>query len=244
MIFAERNIKLRFRQTFFGVSWVLLQPLLAMALFTAVLGNLAGLPSDGVPYAAFVLAGLAVWFPFNTAVTSAAESLVEDPELVTKVWFPRLLAPLAGILGGVVDLGISFIIALVVALVVGIPPQLALVTVPALVIFFVFIALAFGLWLSALNVLYRDVRYALGYLMQLLFFATPVVYSSSVAEGDWAALLALNPLFGLIDLFRWVLLGVPAPDYTAVISIASGALVLLGGLVFFRRAERVFADRI
>jgi lipopolysaccharide transport system permease protein len=245
IILAERDLKVRYKQTFFGVAWALIQPLVAMALFTLVFGRGIGIPSEGVPYSAFALAGLAVWFPFNTAMTAAAESLVRDPQLVTKVYFPRLLAPLAAVLAPAVDLVIAMGIAVVVALIVGVDPHPAMLLLPACCVAALVVASAFGVWLSALNVLYRDVRYALAFMMQLIFFASPVVYPSSVVGTGWEYVFALNPLSGLINVVRWSLLGVPAPSPALLlISLATTLALLASGLVFFRRAERQFADRI
>lgn len=244
LILAARDIKVRYKQTFFGVVWVLLQPLSAMGIFTVVLGEGAGIPSEGVPYAAFALAGLAVWFPFNTGITAAADSLVRDPDLVTKVYFPRLLAPLGAVLASTVDLAVSLAIAQLFALVVGVPLQTSLLLLPLCVIAVVLLTLAFGLWLSALNVLYRDVRYVLGFATQLLFFASPIVYPSSLLGGTWQDVLAVNPVVGLVELVRWVLVGVPASGDRLLTSLCSGILLLITGLVFFRRVERQFADRI
>jgi lipopolysaccharide transport system permease protein len=244
LILAHRDLKVRYKQTFFGVLWAVLQPLIAMALFTLILSHGAGVPSDGVPYAAFAITGLAMWFPFNTALTASADSLVRDPELVTKVYFPRLLAPLGAVLAPTVDLGVSLVIALVVALLAGVSVPVTVLLLPLCAVAWVVVCVAFGVWLSALNVLYRDVRYALGFMTQLLFFASPVVYPSSLAGDRWQDVLAINPLVGLIDLVRWAMLGVPLPLSAALISLASTIVLLVTGIVFFRRAERLFADRI
>ncbi len=197
-----------------------------------------------MPYAAFALAGLAVWFPFNTALTSAAESLVRNPEMVTKVYFPRLMGPLSAVLAPVVDLAIAMAIAIVVALVVGVTPTAAILLLPVCCVGAVVVSFAFGVWLAALNVLYRDVRYALSFALQLLFFISPIVYASSVTSGGWAYVFALNPLVGVIDAVRWALLGVPAEAGPMLISFASTLFLLVTGLVFFQRAERQFADRV
>jgi lipopolysaccharide transport system permease protein len=244
LILAERDVKVRYKQTFFGVAWALLQPLSAMGIFTLVLGEGAGIESQGVPYAAFALVGLAVWFPFNTGITSAAESLVRDPELVTKVYFPRLLAPLGAVLASAIDLAMSLAIAQAVALIAGIPLQASLVVIPACFLAVVLLTLAFGVWLSALNVLYRDVRYALGFATQVLFFASPIVYPSSLVPGGWQSVLAINPVVGLVEVVRWSMLGVSASRTDMLVSLGSGILVLVSGLAFFRRVERHFADRI
>jgi lipopolysaccharide transport system permease protein len=244
LILAQRDVKVRYKQTFFGVAWAVLQPLSAMGIFTLIFGEAAGIPSEGVPYAAFALAGLAVWFPFNTGITAAAESLVRNPELVTKVYFPRLLAPLGAVLASTVDLVVSLAIALVVAAILGVQLQPALVLLPLCVPGVVVVTLAFGLWLAALNVLYRDVRYALGFATQLLFFASPIVYPSSLLSESWQALFAVNPVVGLIELARATLLGIPASGTNMLISGASALTMLVTGLVFFRGVERHFADRI
>ncbi len=244
-ILAERDLKVRYKQTFFGVTWALLQPLVAMLLFTVVLGSHgANLPSDGLPYAAFAVSGLAIWFPFNSALTAAADSLTQNPELVTKVYFPRLLAPLGAILAPLVDLTIATILAFVVAIVTGvsIPATAPLVLVGA--VWFLAIALGFGTLLSALNLLYRDVRYALGFTTQLLFFLSPVVYSSSLTDGTVQRILAINPLVGLIDFYRWAMLGAPLQADTVLISLAGTLVLLVTGLLFFQSMERRFADRI
>jgi ABC-type polysaccharide/polyol phosphate export permease len=244
LILAHRDLKVRYKQTFFGVGWAVLQPLLALALFTLILSRGAGIPSDGVPYTAFAIAGLAVWFPFNTALGAGSDCLVRDPELVTKVYFPRLLAPLGACLAPLVDLGVSLVIALVVVVAAGVAIPWTVILLPVCAIGAIGVWIAFALWLSALNVLYRDVRYALGFATQILFFASPVVYPSSVAGDQWQNVLAINPLVGLIDSVRWALLGVPLPTTAAIISLASATALLAGGLIFFRRAERHFADRI
>jgi lipopolysaccharide transport system permease protein len=245
LILAQRDLKVRYKQTFFGVAWALIQPLLAMVVFTAIFGRGLGISSEGVPYAAFALAGLAVWFPLNTALTSAAESLVRNPEMVTKVYFPRLMAPISAVLAPVVDLAIAVAIAIAVALAVGVTPQLTILLVPVCCLGVVVVALAFGVWLAALNVLYRDVRYALGFALQLLFFISPIVYASSVTAGGWEYVFALNPLVGVIDALRWALLGVPAPSVGLMLtSFGSTIFLLITGVLFFQRAERQFADRV
>jgi lipopolysaccharide transport system permease protein len=245
VILAQRDFKIRYKQTFFGVTWALIQPLLAMVVFSIIFGGALGVSSEGEPYAAFAIAGLAVWFPFNTALTAAADSLVRSPQMVTKVYFPRLMSPLAAVLAPVVDLVIAFTIAVAVALVLGVTPGPEILLLPLVCVGVLLVAFAAGTWLCALNVLYRDVRYALGFGLQLLFFVSPVVYSTSVTGDGWQNLYALNPLVGLIDSARWTILGVGPPSLTVVlISAASALFLLLSGLIFFGRAERQFADRI
>jgi ABC-type polysaccharide/polyol phosphate export permease len=245
IILALRDVKVRYKQTFFGIGWALLQPLLAMVLFTLVLGSRgAKIPSQGLPYSAFVLVGLAVWFPFNTALSTSAESLTQNPALVTKVYFPRLLAPLGAILASLLDLAIATAIALVVSVVAGVPLQ---PTAPFLLIgilWYIAIAVGFGAGLSSLNVLYRDVRYALGFSIQLLFFASPIVYPSTLTHGALQTVLAVNPLVGLVDFFRWAILGAPVDSSTLLVSLGATVVLLTASLLFFRRMERRFADRI
>ena len=244
VILAERDVKIRYKQTFFGVAWAVFQPLIAMVVFTIVLGTYTEIPSSGAPYAAFVLAGLAVWFPLSTGVVHAADSLVRSPELVTKVYFPRLLAPIGAVLASLVDLTVALVIAQVVALMVGVPLQATVLLLPLCAFAAIVVALAFGLWLSALNVLYRDVRYALAFFVQLGFFASPIVYPSSLIRGTWGELFALNPVVGLVDAVRWALLGTPAPGAEVLLSVLSTLTMFTTGVLFFRHAERYFADRI
>lgn len=244
IILAERDLRVRYRQTLLGVLWVVIQPLVAMVVFTLVLGEGVGVPSEGVPYAAFVLCGLAIWMPFSSAVGRATSSLVDTPELVTKVYFPRLLAPLGAVGGVLADLVVALVIAQIVALIAGVPLQATAPLVVLVVPGFVVVALAFSLWLSALNVLYRDVAYALTFGLQLLFFASPVVYPLGVLDGTLETLAAINPVVGLIDVTRWALLGTTPDAWNLVVSCAMAVLLAAGGLVFFRRVERQFADRV
>ncbi len=241
---ALRDLKLRYRQTAFGVAWAIIQPLAGAAIFTVVFGRLAHLPSDGIPYAVFVYSGLVLWSYFSTAVNSAAESLVQQRDLVTKVYFPRLLAPLAAVLPGLIDIAVSLVIVAAFLVIFSVVPTAAVLLVPLWVMAGVVVALAAGLWLSAINAQYRDARYALPFVMQLWLFASPVIYPSSLFEGAWRYLYAANPIVGVLDGFRWSLVGGPPPGYEALVSLAVGLLVLLGGVAYFRRAERRFADVI
>jgi lipopolysaccharide transport system permease protein len=244
LVLALRDLRLRYKQTFLGVAWAAFQPLAALAIFSVVFGRLAGLPSDGIPYPAFVYAGLAAWFYFSNAIAASAESLAGDRELVTKVYFPRVLAPLGSVLAGLVDLVVSLVAVAVIVIAYSITPGYAIALLPLWLVALVVFAFAVALWLSALNVLYRDVRYALGFAIQLWLFVSPVVFPSSLVEDGWRYVFALNPVAGLIDGLRWSLLDGPAPGPEALVSLISGACVLAGGLLFFHRAERRFADRI
>jgi lipopolysaccharide transport system permease protein len=244
LFLALRDFKLRYKQTVFGVAWAVVQPLAAALVFTIVFGRLAGLPSDGLPYAIFVLAGMVAWSYVSTAVSAASESLVEHRALVTNVYFPRVLAPLAAVLPSLVDLLISLAILAVFMVAYGVAPSGALVLVPLWVVGLVAVALAAGLWLSALNALYRDVRYALGFVIQLWLFASPIVFPSSLVEGGWRYVYSANPLVGAVDGFRWSLLGAPPPGREDIVSLGVGVVLLVTGVLYFQKVERQIADRI
>lgn len=244
LVLALRNVKVRYKQTALGVGWALLQPLAGVVVFTVVMRRLAHVPSEGLPYPVFAYAGLAVWLYFTNGATAAAESLAQYRDLVTKVYFPRLLAPLAAILPGLIDLAISTLAVGVFMAVYGVAPTAALALFPLWVVAAVATTFGVGVWLSALNARYRDVRNALGFLLQVLLFATPVVYPSSLVHGSLRYLLYLNPVAGVVDGFRWSLVGATRPGLPALTSLGSGLLVLLGGLVYFARVERRLADVI
>jgi lipopolysaccharide transport system permease protein len=234
----------RYKQTFFGVAWAVLQPLFAVAIFTAIFGRVVRLPSEGTPYPVFVYAGMTIWLYFSTAVTGAAQNLVQNRELVTKVFFPRLLAPLAAVVPPLVDFGISLCILTVFLAAYRIEPGPELALLPLWVLAAFLLALAVGLWLSALNVKYRDVKHVLPFLIQVWFFASPVVYSSSSLDSAWRWLFALNPVVGLIDGFRWSVTSGPPPGLEALVSLGVGAVLLAGGVVYFHRLEQFFGDLI
>lgn len=241
---ALRDVKLRYKQTIFGVTWAILQPLAAAAIFTVVFGRLVDVPSDGVAYPVFVYAGMIAWAFFSTGVGQAADSLVQHRGLVTNVYFPRLLAPVAAVLPGLVDALVSLSILVVFMVVYDVTPGLALVTLPLWAIALTGAALSVGVWLSALNVLYRDVRYAVGFAIQLLFFASPVIFPSSLFDAPWRYIYALNPMVGVIDGLRWALVAAPAPGSAHLVSLASGALLLATGTLYFQHVERRLGDRI
>jgi lipopolysaccharide transport system permease protein len=244
VVLALRNIQIRYKQTFFGVAWALLQPLAAVAIFTLIFGRLAEVPSENLPYPVFVYSGLAVWFYFSQSAMLASESLAQYRELVTKVYFPRLLAPLAAVVPGLVDLAISLLAVGVFMALYGVAPTSAIVFLPLWLAALIVLTFGVGTWLSALNVQYRDVRNALAFLLQLWFFASPVIYGSSLLEGSWGRLLAVNPLVGLLEGFRWSLVGAPFPGPEALVSLASGIVIVASGVVYFARAQRRFADLI
>jgi lipopolysaccharide transport system permease protein len=244
LVLALRNVKVRYKQTALGVGWTLVQPLTGVAIFTFVMRRLAHVPSESIPYPVFAYAGLAVWLYFANGASAAADSLAQYRDLVTKVYFPRILAPLASVLPGLIDLGISTLAVGVFMVVFGVTPTPAIVLLPIWVAAAIGTTFAFGLWLSALNVRYRDVRNALTFLLQILLFATPVLYPSSLVEGPKRFLIYLNPMAGVVDGFRWSLIGTPRPGVSALVSIAMGFVVLLSGLVYFGRVQRRFADFI
>jgi lipopolysaccharide transport system permease protein len=242
LILALRNVKIRYKQTVLGVGWAILQPLAAVGIFTVVMRRLAHLPSEGIPYPVFVYAGLAVWIYFANGASMAAESLAQYRELVTKVYFPRLLAPLAAILPSLIDLGISILAVGVFMAVFGVAPGWAIALLPLWIVAAIATTFGVGVWLSALNARYRDVRNALTFLLQIWLFATPVAYPSSLVHGGWRFLLYVNPVAGVVTGFRWSLVGAQRPGLAALVSLASGLVVLVSGLVYFARVERRLAD--
>jgi lipopolysaccharide transport system permease protein len=237
-----RDVKVRYKQTALGVAWAVLQPLLTMFVFSLFFGRLARMASDGLPYPVFNLAGLVPWTFFAFGLTEAANSVVGSRQLITKVYFPRLAIPLATVLAGFVDFAIAFVLLVIVMAWYGIAPGARAVTVLPFVLLALTTALGVGLWLAAFNVQYRDVRYVLPFLTQLWLFATPVVYSSSLVPGRWRAFYGLNPMVGVVDGFRWALLGTVAPGPAAAVSAIAAVAVLAGGALYFRRVERSFAD--
>lgn len=241
---ALRDLQLRYKQTVFGVGWAVIQPLVAALVFTLVFGRWADLPSDGIAYPVFVLTGLAAWFYFSSSLEAAAQSLVENQELVTKVYFPRLLAPLAAVLPGLIDLALSLVV--VGAFMVGydVGPSIAILTLPLWILAAVIVAFGAGVWLAALNVLYRDVRYTLVFLIQLWLFASPVVFPASIVPSDWEVVFYANPMAGVIEGFRWALLDGPAPPAAALVSAVVAVFLVVGGVAYFQHVERRLADRI
>ncbi len=238
-----RDIQVRYKQTVLGAAWAILQPVLTMIVFSIFFGRLAGVPSDGVPYPVFAFTGLLPWQLFVYALNGSGNSLVANQQLITKVYFPRLLIPLAAILAGLVDFAIAFIVLLGLMLYYGISPTLAILTLPLFLLFALATALAVGLWLSALNVEYRDVRYVLPFLTQFWLFVTPIAYPTSLVPESWRALYGLNPMAGVVEGFRWALLGkAGAVEPIVIVSALAVAALLFGGLAYFRRMETTFAD--
>lgn len=243
--FVLRDVKIRYKQTAVGVLWVILQPLLTMAVFTLFFGRLAKLPSEGLPYPVFYFSALVPWMYFNYALQNATNVVVENQRMITKVFFPRLVLPLSSVLSGLVDFAIGFAVLIGVALYYGIRPSLSDVLLPLFLLLAVLTALGVGLWLCALNALYRDVKYVIPFLLQFWMFASPVAYPSSLVPERWRWVYGLNPMAGVIDGFRWALTGHGhAPTVTLAISVGAVLLVLFGGLVFFQRMEGTVADRV
>jgi lipopolysaccharide transport system permease protein len=241
-----RDIKVRYRQTLIGAAWAIIQPLVTMVVFAVFFGRLAKMPSDGFPYPLFAFAALVPWTFFARALAQSSESLVANQHLITKVYIPRLLLPLARVLGGLPDLGLSFVVLLgMVWWYQHFPRLVALVWVLPLVLLAMATALGVGLWLSALNVQYRDIQYVVPFLSQLWLFATPIAYPSSLLSEPWRTVYALNPMVGVVEGFRWVLLGGTSPPLAMLAASALATIItLVTGAFFFRRVERSFADVI
>ena len=238
-----RDVKVRYKQTALGAAWAVIQPFFMMVVFSLFFGRLAKVPSDGIPYPVFTFCALLPWQLFANALTESSNSLVGNQNLITKVYFPRLVVPISAVLGGLVDFVIAFVILLGMMLYYGIVPGWAIVTLPGFILLALLTALGVGLWLSALNVQYRDVRYTIGFLVQLWLFLTPVAYPSSIVPEKWRPLYGLNPMAGVVEGFRWALLGKSQPPGAMLwVSVAVVILILFGGLYYFRRMEQQFAD--
>lgn len=238
-----RDVKVRYKQTALGAAWAIIQPVMTMIVFSIFFGRLAKIPSDGIPYPVFAFTALLPWQLFAFALTDSSNSLVGNQNLITKVYFPRLVIPISSVLAGLVDFAIAFVVLLALMLYYGITPTAAIVLLPLFVLLAIVTALAVGLWLSTLNVKFRDVRYTIPFLTQLWMFATPVAYPSSLVPKPWRALYGLNPMAGVVEGFRWALLGKSGnPGALLWVSITAVVLLLIGGLYYFRRTEATFAD--
>lgn len=238
-----RDIMVRYKQAALGIGWAVIQPVMMMVVFSLVFGTLAKLPSDGVPYPLFTFAALLPWQLFAGGLQRSSTSLVANSNLITKVYFPRLIIPLSAVLGGLVDFGISLLVLLGLTVFYGLHLTLAVLWLPALVLLAVCTALAVGFWSSALNVQYRDVQQAMPFLIQFWMYASPVAYSANlVPQGKWRFIYALNPMAGVIQGFRWALLGGTAPDAWMLVSVVVVVVLLVAGFAYFRRMEKTFAD--
>ena len=241
--FVWRDLKVRYRQTVLGAAWAVLQPFVTMVVFSVFLGHFVGVPSDGLPYPVFAFAALVPWTFVAQGVSQSANSLVGSQSLIKKVYFPRLVIPLGAVISGLADFAVAFVVLLALMAYFGLLPGIQIVWVPLLLLQALVTALAVGLWLSALNVRYRDIRYVVPFLIQVWLFATPVAYPSSLLHEPWRTLYALNPMVGVIEGFRWALLGTGAmPGRMMLVSTAVVVVVLVTGVFHFRRAESTFAD--
>ena len=242
---AVRDLKVRYKQTELGIAWAIIQPLFAMVVFTVLFGRLAGFSSEtgGVPYPIFTYAALLPWTYFSGTLGRTGNSMVASANLVTKVYFPRLVIPMSSVIAGLVDLAIAFLVLLGMMVFYRILPTWGVFLLPPLVLLVTLTALGVGLWLAALNVEYRDVGYIIPFLAQVWMYVTPVAYPASVIPERWQPIYALNPMVGVVEGFRWSLLGgMPFPAYALAVSVLFTGLLLVTGLFYFRRMERTFAD--
>jgi lipopolysaccharide transport system permease protein len=243
---ALRDVKVRYKQTVLGASWVVLQPFITMVVFSVFFGHLAKVPSaGGVPYPVFSFAALVPWTFFASSIAMSANSLVQTPDLVTKIFFPRIIMPIASVAAGLIDVTVAFVFLIGMMLVYGVGFSPEILAIPALFALLLVATAGVGVWLSALNVEYRDVRYAMTFLVQLWLFVTPVVYPSSIVPEPWRTVLGVNPMAGVVEGFRWALLSdYPAQGSLILVSAVSAAVILLTGMLYFRRVEDRFADVI
>jgi lipopolysaccharide transport system permease protein len=242
---ASRDVRVRYKQAAFGVAWALLQPLTQMIIFTVLFNRLAGIRADApVAYPLFCFSGIVIWQLFSSGLTNASNSLVENANVISKVWFPRVVVPLATILAAGVDFAVGLVLVLIMMPLFGAPFHASIVFALPLVLLSAGSAVAVGLWTSAINLQFRDVRYALPFLLQLLIFLTPVFYPSSLIPPRWQPLLYLNPMAAVVDGFRASLFGTPMPWERLGVAVVAATVVGLGGFLYFRRMEQTFADRV
>ena len=238
-----RDIKVRYKQTALGATWAVIQPFLTMVVFSLFFGRLAKMPSDGIPYPIFSFAALVPWAFFANGLSQSSNSLVGSSNLITKVYFPRLIVPLASSFSGVVDFLIAFAVLIVMMLYYGLLPTLNVLWLPLFLLLAMLTSLGVGLWLSALNVEYRDVRFIVPFITQFWLFVTPIAYPSSLLPEPWHTLYGLNPMVGVVEGFRWALLGTKtAPGPIIAVSSAAAIAILITGAFYFRRMEKTFAD--
>ncbi|MGB8252063.1 MAG: ABC transporter permease [Anaerolineaceae bacterium] len=240
-----RDIKVRYKQAVLGIAWAVLQPLLTMVIFSFIFGNLAKLPSDGIPYPLFSYAAVLPWQLFSSALQRSSVSLVGNANLLTKIYFPRLIIPFSAVMASLVDFGIAFLVMIGLMIYYQVWPTILMLWVIPLTLLALITALAVSLWLSALNVLYRDVQHMVPFILQFWMYASPVAYSATlIPTGVWRIIYGLNPMAGVIQGFRWALLGAQPPDILLAISIAIVLILLITGLFYFRRMEKTFADMV
>lgn len=240
-----RDLKVRYKQTLLGAGWAILQPFMTMVVFSIFFGNLAGVPSDGVPYPIFSFTALIPWTLFSKALQDASRSLVNNRHMITKVYFPRMILPLASVLAGVVDFLIAFVVLLGMMVFYHVKPTANVWTVPLFLLLALITAVGVSLWLSALNVLYRDINYVLPFLTQFWMYLTPIAYASSLVPEKWQMVYALNPMTGVVEGFRWALLGSgQPPGLMTLVSCLVSLGLLVSGMFYFKRMERLFADMV
>lgn len=246
--FIWRDIKVRYKQTVFGAAWAVLQPFLLMLVFAIFLGRLVKVPAEGIPYPLFVYTSLVMWTLFNKCLVGASQSLIARADLISKVYFPRLLLPLAAVGSNLVDFAASILLLLVMMVYYGVQPSLAMVTLPVWLLLAILISATVGVWLSALHVRYRDIQYVVGFLVVLWFYAAPVVYPASLISSQvsrtWLKIYELNPMVGVMEGFRWSMLQMQPPSGLSLISTTASTLGLLAAVAYFHRVERSFADVI
>ena len=241
--FVWRDLKVRYRQTILGVSWAVLQPFLTMVILSLFFGRLAKVPSDGLPYPVFSYAALVPWTFFASSLTTASNSIISSSNMLKKIYFPRMTLPIAAVLSGLVDLFLALLVLLGMMLVYGLVPTANVLWLPALLLLTLVTSLGASLWLSAMNVQFRDVRYAVPFLIQAWMFATPVAYPSSLLSEPWKTVYGLNPMAGVVEGSRWALLGTDtAPGLIILVSTLVAVALLLSGAYYFRRMEKSFAD--
>jgi len=238
-----RDLKVRYKQTAIGATWAILQPLMTMVIFTVIFGHFAKIPSDGLPYPIFAYTGLLPWTYFASALSRSSSSVVAEAHLISKVYFPRAVLPLAGTVSGIIDFAVAFPLLLGMMIWYGIMPAWGLLALPLFLLLALATALAVGLWCSALNVRYRDVGYTIPFLTQCWMYASPVAYPVSLVPENWRFVYSLNPMAGVVEGFRWALLGKQGPDFGVMaVSAVVVAVLLVSGLVFFKQMERTFVD--
>lgn len=241
--FTWRDVKVRYKQTVLGVAWAVIQPIFMMLIFTLFFGRLAKIPSDGLPYPIFAFTALLPWQLFSRALTDASTSLVANERLITKAYFPRLLVPASAVMASFVDFAIALVLLVGLMLFYGIVPTMAVLTLPLFILLALMTALGVALWLSALDAQYRDVRYTLPFLTQFWLFATPVVYPASLVPEEWRLLYGLNPMTGVVEGFRWALLGKGGGmEPMLAVSVIASMAIFVGGLYYFSRMEKNLAD--
>lgn len=243
--FTWRDIKVRYKQTVLGAAWAILQPFLIMVVFSIFFGRLAGMPSDDIPYPLFSYSGLVIWTFFANGVSLSSNSMIAEANTLKKIYFPRILIPISAVSSGIIDFVLAFVVLIGMMIFYGVSPSIRILWLPLLLVLAFITALGVGLWFSAMNVIFRDVRYVVPFVIQFWLFATPIAYSSSLLTGVWKTVYGLNPMAGVVEGFRWALLDVGTrPGPMILVSSSVSVILFIGGAYFFRRMERNFADVI